>query len=84
MQLDKKDFAILRVLQHNARVSNLELADAVNLSPTPCARRVKQLEESGVITEHCTKLDAEKLGLSLTAIISITMDKHTADRFEKF
>lgn len=84
MQLDKKDFAILRVLQHNARVSNLELADAVNLSPTPCARRVKQLEELGVITEHCTKLDAEKLGLSLTAIISITMDKHTADRFEKF
>ncbi len=84
IQFDKKDLAILKVLQHNARISNLELAEAVNLSPTPCARRVKQLEEQGVIKEYCTKLDAEKLGLNLTAMISITMDKHTADRFEKF
>ena len=49
MKLDKTDKRILRELQRNARISNLELAERVNLSPTPCARRVKLLEESGVI-----------------------------------
>ncbi len=82
--LDVKDKQILHELQQNARISNLELAERVNLSPTPCARRVKQLEESGIITQHVTLLDHEKLGLNLTAMISVTMDKHTADRFEKF
>ena len=71
-------------MQRNARISNLELAEKVNLSPTPCARRVKQLEESGIITDHITLLDGEKLGLNLTAMISVTMEKHTAELFEKF
>ncbi|MCL4127187.1 UNVERIFIED_CONTAM: hypothetical protein GTU68_037218 [Idotea baltica] len=84
MKLDKIDKQILQELQVNARISNLELAEKVNLSPTPCARRVKQLEESGVIKSHITLLDPEVLGLSLTAMVSITMDKHTADRFERF
>lgn len=84
MTLDKIDKQILRELQVNARISNLELAEKVNLSPTPCARRVKQLETSGVITQHITLLDSEKLGLNLTAMISVTMEKHTADLFEKF
>lgn len=84
MLLDKTDKNILSALQKNARISNLELAETVNLSPTPCARRVKQLEQSGVISGHRTMLDPERLGLSLTAMISVTMDKHTADRFDKF
>jgi len=84
MNLDKIDRQILRELQLNARISNLDLAERVNLSPTPCARRVKHLEESGVITQHVTLLDHELLGLNLTAMISVTMDKHTADRFENF
>ena len=84
MNLDKIDRQILLELQQNARISNLELAERVNLSPTPCARRVKQLEEAGIIARHITLLDHEKLGLNLTAIISVTMDRHTADRFEKF
>lgn len=84
MELDLKDKQILRELQNNARISNLELADKVNLSPTPCARRVKQLEEAGIITEHVTRLNRELLGLNLMAMISVTMDKHTADRFENF
>ena len=84
MKLDKIDKQILHELQDNARISNLELAERVNLSPTPCARRVKQLEEAGVIKQHITILDPESVGLSLTAIVSVTMDKHTADRFEKF
>ena len=84
MNLDKIDKQILQELQKNARISNIELADKVNLSPTPCARRVKQLEEAGIIKSHRTILDPEVLGLSLTAMVSITMDKHTTDRFEKF
>lgn len=84
INIDKIDRQILHLLQENAKLSNLELAERVNLSPTPCARRVKHLEEAGVITRHVTLLDAEKLGLNLTAIISVTMDRHTADRFEKF
>lgn len=84
MTLDKIDRKILRELQENARLSNIELAERVNLSPTPCARRVKQMERLGLITGHRTLVDHEKLGLSLCALISVTMDKHTADRFENF
>ena len=84
MNLDKIDKQILHELQKNAKISNLELAERVNLSPTPCARRVKQLEESGIIIGHTTQLDQENLGLKLMAIISVTMDKHTADRCDKF
>ena len=84
MNLDKKDRQILRALQENARITNLELAEKVNLSPTPCARRVKQLEDSGIIDRHVTLLDHELLGLKLMALVSVTMSKHTDDLFEKF
>lgn len=84
MKLDKIDKHILQELQLNARISNLELAEKVNLSPTPCARRVKQLEDADIITGHITLVDREKLGLNLTAMISVTMEKHTAELFEKF
>ncbi len=84
MKLDRIDKKILSLMQENGRISNLELADQVGLSPTPCSRRVKQLEESGLIRRHVTLLDAEKLGLNLTAIIGISMDRHTPDRFEEF
>ncbi len=84
MKLDRIDKKILSLMQENGRISNLELADQVGLSPTPCSRRVKQLEESGLIQRHATLLDAEKLGLNLTAIIGISMDRHTPDRFEEF
>lgn len=84
MKIDKIDRQILHELQKNARITNLELAELVNLSPTPCARRVKLLEQAGIITDHVTILNHEKLGLNLMAMISVTMDRHTADRFEKF
>lgn len=84
MKLDKIDKQILNELQNNARISNLELAEKVSLSPTPCARRVKQLEETGIIKQHITLLDEARLGLSLTAMISVTMDTHTAELFEQF
>ena len=84
MKLDKLDVRILRELQRNAAISNLELAEKIGLSPSPCARRVKQLEESGIIVGQVTLLNPSKLDLKLTALIQISMDRHTPDRFEEF
>ncbi len=84
MKLDRTDLRILDLLQGDARISNLDLAAAVGLSPTPCSRRVRQLEASGIIRRHVTLLDESMLGLRLTAMISITMDRHTPERFEHF
>ncbi len=84
MKLDRIDRKILEAMQNNARISNLELAELVNLSPTPCSRRVKRLEESGLIRGHVTLLNQSMLGLKLTAYIGISMDRHTPDRFENF
>ena len=84
MKLDRTDRRILQQMQLNGRISNLELAEAVGLSPTPCSRRVKRLEESGLIRAHVTLLNQSMLGLKLTAYIGITMDRHTPDRFEAF
>ena len=84
MKLDRIDRQLLELLQNNAQWSNLELADKVGLSPTPCARRVKQLEEAGLIKKYVALLDRDKLGLKLTAYIGITMDRHTPERFEQF
>lgn len=84
MKLDRTDRKILQAMQGNGRISNLELAELVNLSPTPCSRRVKRLEESGLISGHATLLNQSMLGLKLTAYIGISMDRHTPDRFEAF
>lgn len=84
VSLDRMDRRILEVLQQEGGISNLELAEKVGLSPSPCSRRVKQLEESGIIARQATLLDPVKLGLKLTAMIQISMDRHTPDRFENF
>ena len=82
--LDKIDRQILALLRENARMSNLELAESVNLSPTPCTRIVKQLEDAGVITGYSVTTDPRKLGYQLSVYIAISMDKHTAERFSNF
>ena len=82
--LDKIDRQILALLRENALMSNLELAESVNLSPTPCARRVKQLEDAGIITGYSVTTDPRKLGYQLSVYIAISMDKHTAERFSNF
>lgn len=84
VDLDRIDKHILREMQRNGRISNLELADKVGLSPTPCSRRVKRLEESGLIDGHVTLLNKQALGLNLTAMVGISMDRHTPDRFVNF
>ena len=82
--LDKIDRQILALLRENARMSNLELAESVNLSPTPCARRANQLEDAGIITGYSVTTDPRKLGYQLSVYIAISMDKHTAERFSNF
>jgi Lrp/AsnC family leucine-responsive transcriptional regulator len=84
LKLDKLDKRILAEVQRNGALTNLELADKIGLSASPCARRVKQLEDSGIIERQVTILNPAKLELKLTAVIQISMDRHTPDRFEEF
>jgi len=84
MQLDRYDKQILALLQEDGRISNQELADRIGLSPSPCLRRVRALEESGIIVGYRTLLDAKALGLALMALIHISMDQHTPERFQNF
>lgn len=79
--LDRYDRQILQILQKHGRISNQELAEAIKLSPSPTLRRVKQLEEAGLIDGYVALLNAKKLGLTLMAFIGISMDKHTPERF---
>ena len=65
--LDKTDLKILAVLQADGRLSNQDVAEQVSLSPSPCLRRVKRLEEAGVIRQYVALLDPEKIGLGLLA-----------------
>lgn len=84
INLDRTDRRILAEIQNNGNISNLELAEKIGLSPSPCSRRVKALTDSGIIGQTVTLLNAKSLGLSLMALISISMDRHTPDRFNAF
>lgn len=84
MELDRYDQRILEVLQEEGRISNQELADRIGLSPSPCLRRVRTLEEAGLVTGYRALLDAKKLGYALMALIHISMDRHTPERFTNF
>jgi Lrp/AsnC family leucine-responsive transcriptional regulator len=84
MKLDRYDQLILEILQVDGRINNQDLADRIGLSPSPCLRRVRALEESGLIVGYRALLDAKKLGLTLTALIHISMDRHTPERFANF
>ena len=84
MKLDRYDQHILDVLQLDGRINNQDLADRIGLSPSPCLRRVRALEESGLIVGYRALLDAKKLGLTLMALIHISMDLHTPERFANF
>ncbi|MGE8541326.1 MAG: Lrp/AsnC family transcriptional regulator GigD [Acinetobacter sp.] len=77
MNLDVIDFKILRLLQENARLSHQELADLVSLSASACHRRVKILESSGVIEKYQAKINYEKLGIQVEAIVEIKLNQLT-------
>jgi Lrp/AsnC family transcriptional regulator, leucine-responsive regulatory protein len=84
MTLDRYDRQILEILQTDGRINNQDLADRIGLSPSPCLRRVRALEESGLILGYRALLDARKLGLTLMALVHISMDQHTPERFANF
>ena len=84
MTLDRYDRQILEILQTDGRINNQDLADRIGLSPSPCLRRVRALEESGLIVGYHARLDARKLGLTLMALVHISMDLHTPERFANF
>jgi Lrp/AsnC family leucine-responsive transcriptional regulator len=82
--VDKKDYQLLRALQSNARLSNQELAELVNLSPSPCLRRVRLLEQAGVIRGYTALVDQKAYGLPLTAFIRIRLERHAQDTVRAF
>ncbi len=76
---DKTDRSILAELQQRGRTANVDLAEAVRLSPSACLRRTKTLEESGVIAGYRAELDRARLGLGLTVFISLKVDQHSRE-----
>ena len=80
--LDKIDLKILQVLQENGRLSNVELSERVALSPSPCLRRLKQLEDNGIIRRYAALLSPVSLGLGLQVMIRVTTDKTAQSRGE--
>ncbi|MEM5437403.1 Lrp/AsnC family transcriptional regulator [Paraburkholderia diazotrophica] len=83
-RLDRIDIAILQQLQQNARITNAELARAVNLSPTPCFNRVRALEKLGLFRQQVTLLDAEALGLRINVFIQVSLEKQVEDALRRF
>lgn len=84
LRLDETDKRILRALQENARLPNTDLANEVGLSPSPCLRRVKQLEEAGVIERYVTVLDPSKVGAGLTLFTRVWLIAQDADTIDQF
>jgi DNA-binding Lrp family transcriptional regulator len=83
-KLDRIDIAILAQLQRNGRMSNVDLADAVALSPSPCLQRVRRLEAAGYITGYGAHIDLAKFGGTVTVFTEITLAEHTREAFIRF
>ena len=83
-KLDRLDFRILAQLQRNGRITNVDLADAVGLSPSPCLSRVKRLEKAGYITGYGAHVALAKLGETLTVFTEVTLKDHRTGDFSRF
>ncbi|MFJ2989009.1 Lrp/AsnC family transcriptional regulator [Collimonas sp. NPDC087041] len=81
IEMDATDRKILAILQEDGRLSNQEVAERVNLSPSPCLRRIKQLEQAGVIRQYVALLAPEKIGLGLLAYVNVRLEKHSDPQF---
>ncbi|HEX4248202.1 MAG TPA: Lrp/AsnC family transcriptional regulator [Pseudonocardia sp.] len=79
LSLDKTDHAILERLQRDGRIANVDLADAVSLSPSSCLRRTKALEAGGIIAGYRGELDRERAGLGLTIFLSLKVEQHSRE-----
>jgi Lrp/AsnC family leucine-responsive transcriptional regulator len=84
MKLDKTDRRILDVLQRDGRISVTDLAERVGLSPTPCARRIRQLETSGLIQGYAAIVDPKRAGATIQAIVQIKLEQHSDEIVERF
>lgn len=84
MELDERDRAILRNLQDQGRITNAELAEKVNLSPSACLRRVKHLEDSGIISRYSMVLEPKLAGFPGMAFVSVTLDQQVHSALENF
>ncbi|MEM9233574.1 MAG: Lrp/AsnC family transcriptional regulator [Pseudomonadota bacterium] len=84
MKLDQIDLKILTFLQSNARITNAELAERVGLSPTPCLRRLRRLEREGIIKGYRTDVDRDVLGLPVTVIILVKLEKEDETSLRAF
>lgn len=82
--MDNFDLKILSRLQNDARVTNVSLAESINLSPAPCLRRVRELEQSGVIRKYATLLDPDKVGWDVSVFIEIRLEKQTLSCLTEF
>ena len=84
IMLDDTDIRLLRILQENARLSNVELAERVGLSASPCLRRMRQLEDSGVIKGYMTLIDQNVIGLPVSVFISVTLKEQSERALDEF
>lgn len=84
MSFDRTDRRILEELQRQGRISNVELAQNLGLSESPCLRRVRALEEEGVITGYRARLDPRQLGLTVTAFVQVQLEKRDDRKTEEF
>jgi Lrp/AsnC family leucine-responsive transcriptional regulator len=84
IQLSATDRKMLAALQENGRITNQDLSERVGLSPSPCLRRLRALEESGVIAGYTALLDPAKLGLSVTAFVRVRLERQDDRRLEQF
>jgi Lrp/AsnC family transcriptional regulator, leucine-responsive regulatory protein len=84
MKLDKLDGRILTALQRDARLSNVQLAEEVGLSPSPCLRRVRLLEEAGIIRGYHADLSRPAVGLGLTVFVGVKVQRHSDDTSTAF
>ena len=82
--LDQKDLAILKLLQHNARITVKEISDKVNLSTTPVFERIRWMEKSGVIKQYATLVDPAKLNKHLMVIVYVSLKQHNKTAGSKF
>lgn len=83
-KIDAVDRKIIRALQRNGRITNLELAAEINLSPSPCLRRLRILESQGVISGYSVDVDAKAYGLPVMVMVRISLEKHTKDTVGRF
>jgi len=82
--MDSKDRQIIRALQRDGRITNQELADEVNLSPSPCLRRVRNLEKAGVIRGYSAEVDEKAYGLPVTVFVRIKLERHNEEDVRRF